>query len=68
VLRAQRHWCGRARGGGRCNPRRGRLFREVDLRGEVLKSWPVLESFLSADKMINIPIAKHHSLTGASLG
>jgi uncharacterized protein (DUF362 family) len=34
----------------------------------VLKSWPVLEPFLSADKMINIPIAKHHSLTGASLG
>jgi uncharacterized protein (DUF362 family) len=45
-----------------------RLFREVDLRGEVLTSWPVLGPFLSADKMINIPIAKHHSLTGASLG
>jgi uncharacterized protein (DUF362 family) len=45
-----------------------RLFREVDLRGEVLDSWPVLEPFLSADKMINIPIAKHHSLTGATLG
>jgi len=45
-----------------------RLFREVDLRGQVLNSWPVLEPFLAADKMINIPIAKHHSLTGASLG
>jgi uncharacterized protein (DUF362 family) len=45
-----------------------RLFREVDLRGEVLASWPVLEPFLRADKLINIPIAKHHSLTGASLG
>jgi uncharacterized protein (DUF362 family) len=45
-----------------------RLFREVDLRGETLRSWPVLEPFLSADKMINIPIAKHHSLTGATLG
>jgi uncharacterized protein (DUF362 family) len=45
-----------------------RLFREVDLRGRVLNSWPVLEPFLSADKMINIPIAKHHSLTGATLG
>jgi uncharacterized protein (DUF362 family) len=44
------------------------LFREVDLRGEVLNSWPVLEPFLVADKMINLPIAKHHSLTGASLG
>ena len=45
-----------------------RLFREVNLHGEVLNSWPVLGPFLSADKMINIPIAKHHSLTGASLG
>ena len=45
-----------------------RLFREVDLRGQVLNAWPVLEPFLSADKMINIPIAKHHSLTGATLG
>jgi len=44
------------------------LFREVDLRGQVLNSWPVLEPFLSADKMINLPVAKHHSLTGASLG
>jgi len=44
------------------------LFQEVDLRGEVLASWPVLEPFLRADKIINIPIAKHHSLTGASLG
>ncbi|MGO9260187.1 MAG: DUF362 domain-containing protein [Bryobacteraceae bacterium] len=45
-----------------------RLFREVDLRGQVLNSWPVLEPFLNADKVINIPIAKHHSLTGATLG
>jgi len=45
-----------------------RLFRDVDLRGEVLTSWPVLEPFLNADKVINIPVAKHHSLTGASLG
>jgi uncharacterized protein (DUF362 family) len=45
-----------------------RLFREVDLRGQMLTSWPVLEPFLSADKIINIPIAKHHSLTGSTLG
>jgi uncharacterized protein (DUF362 family) len=45
-----------------------RRFREVDLRGAVLGSWPVLEPFLEADKVINIPIAKHHSLTGATLG
>jgi uncharacterized protein (DUF362 family) len=45
-----------------------RRFREVDLRGEVLGAWPVFEPLLAADKLINIPIAKHHSLTGASLG
>jgi uncharacterized protein (DUF362 family) len=43
-------------------------FRDVDLRGNVLRSWPVFEPFLSADKMINVPIAKHHGLTGATLG
>ncbi len=45
-----------------------RHFREVDLHGEVLRAWPVLEPFLSADKLINVPIAKHHSLTGVTLG
>ncbi len=45
-----------------------KLFREVDLRGDVLGEWQVLEPFLAADKMINIPIAKHHDLTGATLG
>lgn len=45
-----------------------RLFKEVDLGGEVLGAWPVLEPFLAADKVINIPVAKHHSLTGVTLG
>ena len=45
-----------------------RRFREVDLRGDVLRVWPVFEPFLSADKVINVPIAKHHSLTGTTLG
>jgi uncharacterized protein (DUF362 family) len=45
-----------------------RKFRRTDLRGDLLRAWPVLEPFLAADKMINIPVAKHHSLTGATLG
>ena len=45
-----------------------RRFREVELRGGVLGSWPVLDPFLAADKVINIPVAKHHSLTGVTLG
>jgi uncharacterized protein (DUF362 family) len=43
-------------------------FKTVDLRGEVLTDWPVLEPFLAADKIINVAIAKHHSLTGVTLG
>jgi uncharacterized protein (DUF362 family) len=43
-------------------------FREVDLGGVVLKSWPVFTPFLEADKILNLPIAKHHGLTGATLG
>jgi len=43
------------------------LFREVDLGGVVLKSWPVFTPFLEADKILNLPIAKHHELTGATL-
>ncbi len=44
------------------------MFKEVDLQGEVLRAWPVLSPFLNVDKVINIPIAKHHSLTGTTLG
>ncbi|MGA3046969.1 MAG: DUF362 domain-containing protein [Terracidiphilus sp.] len=44
------------------------LYREVDLGGVVLKSWPVFTPFLEADKIINLPIAKHHGLVGVTLG
>src|ERR1039457_4394702 len=44
------------------------LYREVDLGGVVLKSWPVFIPFLEADKIINLPIAKHHGLVGVTLG
>ena len=44
------------------------LYREVDLGGVVLKSWPVFTPFLEADKIINLPIAKHHNLVGVTLG
>ena len=43
-------------------------FREVDMGGVVLKNWPVFAPFLEADKIFNLPIAKHHMLTGATLG
>ncbi|HZP00510.1 MAG TPA: DUF362 domain-containing protein [Terriglobia bacterium] len=45
-----------------------RRFKHINLRGDALGVWPVFEPFLAADKMINLPIAKHHSLTGVTLG
>jgi len=43
-------------------------FKEVDLEGEILRAWPVFDPFLNVDKVINLPIAKHHGLTGTTLG
>ena len=43
-------------------------FKDVDLQGEVLRDWSVFNPFLNADKIINVPIAKHHSLIGTTLG
>jgi len=37
-------------------------------RGKVLKEWEIYTDYLEADKVINIPIAKHHSLSHVSLG
>ena len=45
-----------------------RFLRRVDLGGTALGAWPVLEPFLLCDKIINLPVAKHHSLTGVTLG
>jgi uncharacterized protein (DUF362 family) len=42
-------------------------LRKVDLQRS-LGSWPVLEPLLKADKVINIPVAKNHSLSGVTLG
>jgi uncharacterized protein (DUF362 family) len=43
-------------------------FKDVDLKGDVLREWQVFEPFLNVDKVINVPIAKHHGLTGTTLG
>jgi uncharacterized protein (DUF362 family) len=39
-----------------------RKFRSMRINGEVLKRWPLYTEIFEADKVINIPIAKHHSL------
>lgn len=37
-------------------------FRPMRLKGEVLDEWPVFTPLVNADKIINVPIAKHHNL------
>jgi uncharacterized protein (DUF362 family) len=44
-----------------------RKFREVKIGGEILKTWPMYTEVLEADKVMNVPVAKHHSLTRVTL-
>src|SRR5512143_209326 len=37
-----------------------RKFKDMAINGEALKSWPLYSEVFDADKVINIPIAKHH--------
>lgn len=39
-----------------------RKFKDMDIKGEAMKSWPLYTDIFEADKIINIPVAKHHSL------
>ncbi|MHB8058988.1 MAG: DUF362 domain-containing protein [Desulfuromonadaceae bacterium] len=43
-------------------------FRKVTLNGIFLKEWELYDEVLSADVYINVPIAKHHGLSGLTLG
>jgi uncharacterized protein (DUF362 family) len=37
-------------------------FRTMRLRGEILDEWPIYRTLVEADKVINLPVAKHHNL------
>lgn len=44
-------------------------FKKIALpSGKLLKEWLVYQDYLEADKIINVPIAKHHSLSQVTLG
>lgn len=46
-----------------------RKFKDKSIpEGQVIKSWPIYKDALDVDVLINVPIAKHHSLTKLSLG
>ena len=37
-------------------------FRTMRLKGDVLDEWPIFTTLVDADKVINVPVAKHHNL------
>jgi len=39
-----------------------RKFRKMKINGEAMKEWPLYTEIFEADKVINVPIAKHHGL------
>lgn len=43
-------------------------LKKMALQGEWLKEWEVFTDFVEADKLINLPIAKHHSLSRLTMG
>jgi uncharacterized protein (DUF362 family) len=45
-----------------------RNLKELPINGTFIKDWPVYREFLETDKLINIPIAKHHGSTTLSIG
>jgi uncharacterized protein (DUF362 family) len=42
-------------------------FVMTDLKGQVLKVWPVSRFYHEVDKVINIPVVKHHSLSKCTI-
>jgi len=40
-----------------------RRFVDVEIKGSVIKKWPIYKDVLEADRLINVPVAKHHGLT-----
>lgn len=47
---------------------RSSLMRDMNLQGQRLNVWPVFTPVVEADKVINLPIAKVHGLSGLTLG
>ncbi len=44
-----------------------RKFKDVKINGRALKVWPLYTEVLEADKVINVPIAKHHTLANLTM-
>lgn len=44
------------------------MMRNMKLQGNKLGVWPVFVPLIEADTLINLPVAKHHSLSTLTLG
>ncbi len=47
---------------------RSSMMRDMKLHGNKLDVWPVFVPLIEADALINLPVAKHHSLSRLTLG
>ncbi len=47
---------------------RSSLMKDMKIQGHRLDVWPVFVPLVEADKVINLPVAKHHSLSSLTLG
>jgi uncharacterized protein (DUF362 family) len=55
--------------GGQMEVMNGAKFRQTEIpQGRDIKAWQVYQDILLADVVINVPVAKHHSLARLSLG
>lgn len=43
-------------------------LKKIPINGEKLKEWEVYSDFTETDKIINVPVTKHHSLSRVTLG
>lgn len=42
--------------------------KKMAINGQVIKEWEIYPEFVEADKFINVPIAKHHQISEATIG
>jgi uncharacterized protein (DUF362 family) len=54
--------------GAQCDFLDSRKFRSMSIKGKVLSEWEVYSEVVEANKLINVPIVKHHGLCRATLG
>lgn len=47
---------------------RDNRYKNIKIDGKLIKEWPIYRNYLEADKVINVPVAKHHGLSRVSLG